>query len=266
MIGLIVIAIIVMIALAMYADRVRRINSYRLLPNTPKLLRENVAFYNSLDEKGKLQFEARIKYFLAHTTIRGIDVEVEGLDSLLIASGAIMLIFSFPDWKYNNISEVLLYKDTFSRDFQTQGKARDVLGMVGDGAMQREMILSKPALRASFLRPNDGHNTAIHEFAHLVDKADGYVDGIPEYLLPKPEVQPWVDLIRQTINEMKDKGHSDIDMYAATSESEFFAVVSEYFFERPEQLKDHHPELFSFLNDMFRPPVAAKTGTDEAPV
>jgi len=43
-------------------------------------------------------------------------------------------------------------------------------------------------------------------------------------------------------------GHSDIDPYAGTNEAEFFAVVNEYFFERPEKLKEHHPELFDLLS------------------
>ena len=237
MIGLIIIIIILIIGFAIYADRKRRISTYRLPPNTKQILTDNVAFYNNLDDKDKSLFEARIKDFLANTTIRGIGVEVEDLDRILIASGAIMLIFSFPDWKYNNISEVLLYKDAFNEQYSTDAPQRNVLGMVGDGAMHREMILSQRSLRASFKNPTNGENTAIHEFAHLIDKADGFADGIPEYLLSKPQIHPWVKLVHETINEMKAGGHSDINPYGATNEAEFFAVISEYFFERPDKLK-----------------------------
>ena len=253
MIGLIIIIIIVIIGFALYADKKKRISEYKLPVDTRQLLSENVPFYNKLGDKDKVLFESRIKDFLAHTTIRGIGVEVEDLDRILIASGAIMLIFSFPDWKYNNISEVLLYKDAFNEQYKTDGAERNVLGMVGDGAMRREMILSQQSLRASFKNPTNGENTVIHEFAHLIDKADGFADGIPEYLLSKPQVHPWVSMVHETINEMKKRGHSDINLYGATNDAEFFAVISEYFFERPEKLKEHHPELYSMLGEMFHP-------------
>ena len=49
---------------------------------------------------------------------------------------------------------------------------------------------------------------------------------------------------------MKEK--SDINPYGATNEAEFFAVVSEYFFERPDLLQERHPELYDLLTKIFR--------------
>jgi Mlc titration factor MtfA (ptsG expression regulator) len=46
-------------------------------------------------------------------------------------------------------------------------------------------------------------------------------------------------------------GESDINPYAVTNEAEFFAVVSEYFFEKPKELKDRHPELYELLSNTF---------------
>lgn len=256
MIGLIIILAIAIVAVVLYANKAKRIRDYELPANTLQLLTENVPFYNSLDEAGKQQFVARIKDFLANTSIKGVDVEVEDLDRILIASGAIMLIFAFPDWKYNNISEVLLYQKAFNAGYSTEGKERDIIGMVGEGPMHREMILSKPSLRSSFQNPGDGSNSVIHEFAHLLDKADGVVDGVPEYLLSKPYLMPWLKVVHETIQEMRANGHSDINVYGATNPAEFFAVVSEYFFERPEKLQENHPELFALLDKMFHPQAA----------
>jgi len=253
MIGLICLALVVFFGIAVYNDRKKRIKNYSLPPTTKQILETHVDFYKKLDDAQKLLFEARIKDFLANTTIRGVDVTVEDIDKILIASGAIIPIFAFPDWKYNNISEILLYKGTFDRSFHTDGGERNVLGMVGDGAMHREMVLSKPSVRTSFDNPNDGQNTVIHEFVHLLDKADGATDGIPEYLLSQPAVIPWVNRIHETIEEMKKKQHSDINMYGATNDAEFFAVISEYFFERPDKLQANHPELFEMLQQMFLP-------------
>ena len=46
---------------------------------------------------------------------------------------------------------------------------------------------------------------------------------------------------------------STIDSYAATNEAEFFAVAAEYFFEKPEMLKENHPGLYAALEKIFRP-------------
>jgi MtfA peptidase len=219
--------------------------------NTAALLQQHVSFYAQLSAADQILFQNRVKDFLSTVRITGIGVEVEELDRILVAAGAIIPIFGFKDWKYNNISEVLLYNDTFSKDYRTEGTERNVLGMVGDGAMNRQMILSKPSLRSSFQQGTDGHNTVIHEFTHLIDKADGSVDGIPEYLLSKPYIIPWVKEIHSTIRQMKTGAIDDINLYGATNDAEFFAVVSEYFFEKPEELKDKHPELYDMLQRMF---------------
>ncbi len=249
----IIIIIAIFLGIIIYKLRSPKKQAYQLPATTRNLLSENVTFYNNLDEDGKALFESRIKDFLEHVRITGIGVTVEDLDRILVASGAIIPIFSFPGWRYNNISEVLLYKGTFNKDYATEGNDRSILGMVGDGAMNRQMILSQQSLRSSFKSPKDGHNTVIHEFTHLIDKADGAVDGVPEYLLSRPYILPWIKEIRQTIAEMKSGDADDINFYGATNDAEFFAVVSEYFFERPQQLKQHHPELYEMLLRMFQP-------------
>ena len=254
MTGGIWVIVIAIIAYAIYRVSAKKKKPYKLPANAKQLLNEHVKFYRELSAENKAVFETRITDFLAHVTITGIGgVVVEDLDSILIASGAIIPIFAFPTWRYNNISEVLLYKDTFNREYKTEGNDRNVLGMVGEGALNRQMILSKQSVRSSFAQETDGHNTVIHEFTHLIDKADGSTDGVPEYLLDKPHVLPWLNIIHENIAAMKRTGHSDINLYGATNQAEFFAVVSEYFFERPEELQEKHPELYDMLKQMFQP-------------
>ncbi len=253
--GLLISVIIIVIAAVFSFKYMRKDASKYIVPaNARQLLSDHVTFYSQLDDANKLLFETRIKDFLENVMIRGVDVKAEDLDRVLVAAGAIIPIFAFPDWKYNNISEVLLYKDTFDKDFKTTGVTRNVLGMVGDGAMRREMLLSQPSLRASFRNAGDGHNTAIHEFAHLIDKADGEADGLPEYLLEKPYILPWISLMHDTIEDIKRSSNPDINPYGAANDAEFFAVISEYFFERPNELKEHHAELYVMLERMFHPP------------
>src|SRR5207244_10013744 len=89
-----------------------------------------------------------------------------------------------------------------------------------------------------------------HEFAHLIDKMDGTMDGVPEIILERRYISRWVSLMNATTQQMKNYG-SDIDMYGATNHAEFFAVISEYFFERPDLLKANHPELFEMMERIF---------------
>jgi Mlc titration factor MtfA (ptsG expression regulator) len=123
--------------------------------------------------------------------------------------------------------------------------------MVGTGYMDGKMILSKKALHHGFKNETDKKNTAIHEFVHLIDKMDGEIDGVPEVLLEKQYILPWLDLMDQKIKEI-NKGKSDINAYGGTSKIEFFTVASEYFFERPKLLSKKHPELYKLLEQIFK--------------
>jgi len=217
----------------------------------PRLLEENVLFYSRLTAEGKTRFEEDVRYFLSHTRITGIDTPVDKLDKLLVASAAVIPIFYFTTWKYHNLREVLLYADAINMHFETSGDAdRNILGMVGTGPFEGSMMLSKPSLRQGFSNQSDKHNTAIHEFVHLIDKSDGETDGIPDLLLDKQYVMPWLKLMHDQMQQIA-RGKSDIDSYAYTNKAEFFAVVAEYFFERPALLEEKHPVLYKMLCEMF---------------
>lgn len=251
MIGIVLFIGIVASFVYFYSGQEKKVNDYRLPDNATAFLEDGVAFFRDLDGNGRSLFVERVRDFLANTSVRGVGTDINDEDRLLVAAGAIIPIFSFPDWRYNNISEVLVYPGAFSRDLRTSGADRNVAGMVGDGIMHRKMILSKQALRQSFRNELDGRNTIIHEFIHLIDKADGSVDGIPEYLLAHPATIPWVGMIRDTIRDMRAGDGGGIDMYGATNDAEFFAVIAEYFFERPAKLEANHPELYRLLVKMF---------------
>jgi Mlc titration factor MtfA (ptsG expression regulator) len=146
---------------------------------------------------------------------------------------------------------VLVYPNRFDGEFQF-GDAHDqnILGMVGTGSLSRLMILSKPDLISGFRNPADKRNVGVHEFAHLVDKSDGVIDGVPHVSLGRDAVGPWVDLMRRKMAEI-EAGSSDINPYALTNEAEFFAVTSEYFFERPALMQQKHPALYAALENVF---------------
>ena len=226
-------------------------------PLLKTILQEQVPFYQQLNENRKTEFEERTIHFLTQVKVTGVKTVVEDLDRVLIAASAIIPIFNFQGWEYPNLNEVLLYPDSFDHEFEQQGDDRNILGMVGSGALNQVMILSQFELRQAFINETGKNNTAIHEFVHLVDKTDGEIDGVPESLLNKQYIKPWLQLMQEKIKEIIDD-RSDINPYGATNEAEFFAVVSEYFFERPELLKEKHPELYELLLKIFHPATAAK--------
>jgi Mlc titration factor MtfA (ptsG expression regulator) len=215
------------------------------------ILQADVSFYQQLDEKQQPLFEQRMARFLAATRIIGVRTEVTEADRVYIAASAIIPIFGLGDWEYNNLDEILLYPDSFDHDFQQTSGERNILGIVGEGALQRVMVLSQQALRNSFRNKTDKENTAIHEFVHLIDKSDGSTDGIPEFFMGREYIKPWLQLIHREMNLIRDN-RSDINPYGLTNEAEFFAVVSEYFFERPELLEKKHPELYELLRKAFQ--------------
>jgi len=239
------------------------------LPNDSEklspVLHQHVGFYRALNHAEKKVFESEVNEFLSKVHIAGMDVQVEELDKILIAASAVIPLFAFPDWFYPNIITVELYSDAFNHELETSGPNRRILGMVGGGIMNGRMVLSKKALHIGFSNETDKRNTAIHEFVHLIDKADGYVDGVPELLLDKHNSLPWLEYIREKIAEIHE-GDSDIDAYGGTSETEFFAVAAEYFFERPELFEQKHPELYHKMIQLFRrAPEVQSAGSKELP-
>ena len=56
----------------------------------------------------------------------------------------------------------------------------------------------------------------------------------------------------KALNEAAERGQETlIDQYGATNPAEFFAVITEAFFERPKALKEKHPELFEELKKFY---------------
>jgi Mlc titration factor MtfA (ptsG expression regulator) len=249
--GLIIFLIVVpLIALLIWRRKSPGSTKVLLPGNFRSLLNDNVSFYSKLNDADKLRFEERIKDFLSYVNVHGVNTEITELDKLLVASSAVIPSFGF-DWHYYNLSSVLLYAGTFNmEDFSVTGNERNTLGMVGTGAMQRMMILSLPALRMGFANERSKDNTGIHEFVHLLDKADGDTDGIPEELLQKQYTIPWINYMSEEIEKMK-QGRSDINIYGATNKAEFFAVAAEYFFSSPDRFKKNHPELFDMMTKIF---------------
>ena len=220
-------------------------------PDWETVLQRDVVFFRALDPEGQGSFRRELQVFLGEKRVTGIKVQVDTTTKVLAAASAVIPIFGFPDWEWEQINEILVYPSRFDDEFEFGDmRKHNILGMVGTGSFNGLMILSKPDLIAGFRNATDKRNVGVHEFAHLVDKTDGVIDGVPRVGLDRDAVGPWIDLIRRKMAEI-ETGESDINRYALTSEAEFFAVTSEYFFERPGVMKRKHPVLYAALEKVF---------------
>ena len=217
-----------------------------------QVLNTSIDFYQSLPQSIKKEnFKNRVVHFIQHVRFTSVGKAKHTLlDEVLIASSAVIPLFHFPDWGYRNIHEVILYDDHFDHQYNVDND-KHIMGMVGEGALNNTMVLSLRALREGFEK-SEGTNTAIHEFVHLIDKADGVIDGVPEYLIPKKMIEPWLRHIRATMQDII-QAETKLNPYAATNEGEFLAVMAEYFFEKPTMLSRNHPELYAMLQKIFSP-------------
>lgn len=218
-----------------------------------KLLEEHVAFYRKLDDPEKIYFEQRVQYFLKTKQITAVNCDIDDKIRLFIAASAVLPVFSFPDFFYRNVKEILVYPDSFDHEynFSTREEKKRIAGMVGNGVMSRMMILSKKDLLRAFDDTIDADNLAIHEFVHLIDMADGAVDGIPKAIMDQQYTIPWISEIHREMHRIR-RHQSDIDAYSLTNNAEFLAVISEYFFDTPEKFKDRHPGLYKLLSQIFK--------------
>mgnify|MGYP003769334237 FL=1 len=226
----------------------------RLLSNKDRsILSSKVQFYKDLSSDDKKKFEFRAVEFLENVKVSGVDAKVTRGDELLVASGAIIPVFRFKDWQYTGINEVLLYPGGFNDSFQDgiNDDGTDNMGMVGDGPLDKKMILSKDDLHNGFKNPRSHTNVAVHEFIHLIEKETGATEGVPKLFAEGNDTAEWAKLAKAEIGKI-NAGKSDIIEYAAEDMQEFFATVSEYFFMDREMFRSKHPELYEFLERMFK--------------
>lgn len=100
------------------------------------------------------------------------------------------------------------------------------------------------------------YNVVIHEFAHVLDMADGAADGVPP--LPSAAARDaWMECIDAEYERFADRiddGDDDnlLDPYGAEAVEEFFAVAVEAFFVAPQAMREEHPQLYELFKNYFR--------------
>ena len=130
----------------------------------------------------------------------------------------------------------------------------DVSERLGEAHQNGPVILSWAEIEEDLSQPGFGRNLVFHEFAHKLDMRNGDIDGVP--LLPRPLRKPWEQIMGREHERLKRstrrRQETFLDPYGAESPAEFFAVVTEAFFDAPIELRVQHPELYDVLAQFYR--------------
>ena len=126
---------------------------------------------------------------------------------------------------------------------------------LGESWRRGLVVISWDDARHGAADEDDGHNVVLHEFAHQLDSEDGPADGAPT-LPDRSMYGPWAAVLGAEYAALIDALHRDeptaIDPYGATNPAEFFAVITEAFFERPRAMRARYPALYGQLSAFYR--------------
>ncbi|PIE14175.1 MAG: hypothetical protein CSA70_03250 [Rhodobacterales bacterium] len=229
-----------------------------LEPGEREVIVEQVPLLKTLPEGLWPALEGKVNLFLDQVTFYGCNgVEVTEEMQLSIAAQACLLVLNTDQW-YSHLTTILIYPGAFkSKQSRRNGfvvtEADEV--RFGESWVRGPVILSWAASEQGALNPEDGHNVVLHEFAHQLDGLSGYTDGAP--VLPDhTRFRSWERVVLESFDRhvmaVKQGRQTVIDPYGAQGHEEFFAVLVELFFERPDMLEQAEPALYQQLVDLFQ--------------
>lgn len=183
--------------------------------------------------------------------------EVDAATRHLIALQACLLTLNLSEDSYRGWSEIILYPEEFLRQREETDEAgvvhhsRDILA--GESWHGGPLVLSIADVAAS--GQADGFNVVLHEFAHKLDMLNGDANGFPP-LHRGMDAAAWARDFTAAYEDLcarVDAGEDTvIDPYAATDPAEFFAVLTEVFFETPHLLHAEYPAIYRQLQQFYR--------------
>ena len=94
-------------------------------------------------------------------------------------------------------------------------------------------------------------NVVIHEFVHKLDMMNGSANGFPP-MQPDMDPSEWTQVMTHGFEDFKRHPKPGLDRYGATNPAEFFAVLSEVFFETPHALIEAYPDIYEIMVQFFR--------------
>lgn len=224
------------------------------------ILKRRLPYFRALPADLQLQLKKHMQVFIAEKEFVGCDgLTVTDEMRVTIAAQACLLLLNRPDYYYPKLKQILLYPSAFV----VQGNNADAAGVMhqqrrvlaGESWGQGKVVLSWGDTLEGAANPCDGRNVVIHEFAHQLDQEKGNATGAP-LLQRAADYKQWSAVLSAEFSQLQQQaalGQSSLfDHYGATNPAEFFAVVSEVFFEQPQQLSSLHPELYQQLSYYYR--------------
>ena len=225
-----------------------------------KKILDAIALYNRLNKDEKEQIQKSILIFINTKEFVGVNIDVTDEMKVVIAFHACLLLLhvELPSC-YENLVTVLIYSHTMvAKQVSVNGGiyTKGEFLLEGQSASDTVVISWHDAKKDAY-HMNE-NNVILHEFAHEIDFLDGSADGTPP--LPSSKYHEWAKVLTHEFNKLsevalrnRDWGkYKLIGSYAATNEAEFFAVVTERYFEKPEALKKYFPQLFQELNSFYK--------------
>ncbi len=237
--------------------RRRRLLATPLPVEWPRLL-EQIAHYRLLTAAERARVRDLARILIAEKDFEGCGgLEMTDEIRVTIAGLAAILLIGLKDFFFDNVLTVLVYPQAFV------APDRKVIGDVvleaasdrlGEAHYRGPLILSWADVDWDARHAGQGSNLVFHEFAHQLDMLNGAADGVP--LLPRPLRQRWQRVMAreyQRLCRAADRGRETlIDPYGTTDPAEFFAVVTECFFDAPAEMKEQHPDLYELFQEYYR--------------
>ncbi len=222
------------------------------------ILSKNLPPYSSLPEDLLDQLHGYINVFLDEKDFEGCGgQEITDEVRVTIAAQACLLLVGRDSKCYPRLRSVLVYPHTYV------GGKGGIFGAgdeppsarLGESWRTGAVVLSWDSVRGGAANFDDGHNVALHEFAHQLDQEDGAADGTP-ILRGLSSYRSWARSLsgeyQSFLKRVEAHRKTVIDEYGATNPAEFFASATEAFFEKPEQLAKKRPDLYEELKSYYR--------------
>jgi len=224
-------------------------------------LRARTSIYVRVPPELRPRLHELIRIFVGEKTFVGCNgLTVTEEMRVVIAAYACLLVVNRPDVPgshfYDDLFSILVYPTPFI----VPHTLRDGHGVITEGHRvlsgqawdSRRIIVSWQDIEDG---PTTGHNVVLHEFAHYLDMEDETMDGAPG-LGNVRAYREWskvfweeYDRLRATLGAGQP---TFLDPYAASAPAEFFAVVTEAFFEKPRELELQHAGLYEQLRRYYR--------------
>ncbi|MCB9228649.1 MAG: zinc-dependent peptidase [Deltaproteobacteria bacterium] len=223
------------------------------------LLQDEVPYFNKLLPEDQEELINHMKVFLAEKEFSGaLGFVVTDHVKLIIAAYACILLLHRKTDYYPLLDLIVIYPEAYIATVKRDHNGVCVVtreARLGESWPWGTLVLSWSAIRADICHTGSSRNLIFHEFAHQLDQESGQSDGAP-VLDKSSQYQGWANILsfeyKKLIYDIERDHKHFFDDYAATSPAEFFAVITEYFFDRPLKFKKKHPQLYQQLTTFYQ--------------